>query len=78
MRVNTQPGRKAGPSKCIFCEQIQDQNVQTNENGDVIISITADDIYTKNSKQRYQITLTMEEVGMLTLLLRQPVPGKDC
>lgn len=70
MRVNTQPSRRAGLSKCIFCEPIQVTNVQTNENGDIIISITADDIYTKNSKQRYEIILTDEEVRILNAATR--------
>ncbi|WP_292118596.1 hypothetical protein [Mesorhizobium sp.] len=29
------------------------------------VSIVADDIYSKQSKQRYQITLTEAEIGLL-------------
>lgn len=66
MRVNTQPSRRVGLSKCIFSEPIEIRNVQINENGEVQISITADDIYTRHSKQRYEIILTGEEVGILS------------
>lgn len=76
MRINTQPGRRVGLPKCIFCEPIHVRNVQTNENGEVTISITADDIYTRNSKQRYEIILTLEEVGILTLLGSEPSSGR--
>lgn len=66
MRLNTQPSRRVGMSKCIFSAPIQAGNVQINENGEVTISITADDIYTKNSKQRYEIILTGEEISILS------------
>ncbi|WP_189340271.1 MULTISPECIES: hypothetical protein [unclassified Mesorhizobium] len=39
--------------------------MQVDENGDVTVSIIADDIYSKNSTQRYQITLTEAEISIL-------------
>jgi hypothetical protein len=39
--------------------------VQIDDNGDVTVSIIADDIYSNKSKQRYQITLTEAEIGIL-------------
>jgi len=44
---------------------LQVDDVQVGENGDVIISIIADDIYSKDSKQRYQIILTEGEMSLL-------------
>ncbi|WP_176480280.1 hypothetical protein [Mesorhizobium sp. WSM3859] len=40
--------------------------MQIDENGDVTVSIVADDIYSKNALQRYQITLTEAEIGILS------------
>ncbi|MEI9403569.1 hypothetical protein [Mesorhizobium argentiipisi] len=40
--------------------------MQIDENGDVTVSIVADDIYSKHSKQRYQITLTEAEISILS------------
>ncbi|WP_292195701.1 hypothetical protein [Mesorhizobium sp.] len=40
--------------------------MQIDENGDVTISIIAEDIYSKNSLQRYQITLTKAEISILS------------
>ncbi|WP_189401962.1 MULTISPECIES: hypothetical protein [unclassified Mesorhizobium] len=40
--------------------------MQIDENGDVTVSIIADDIYSKNALQRYQITLTEAEIGILS------------
>ncbi|TIR18280.1 MAG: hypothetical protein E5X34_22125 [Mesorhizobium sp.] len=65
MRLSTQPGRKLGTPKCIYSAPLQIDDVQIDENGDVTVSIIADDIYSKQSKQRYQITLTEAEIGLL-------------
>ncbi|WP_189546318.1 hypothetical protein [Mesorhizobium sp. M2E.F.Ca.ET.209.01.1.1] len=45
---------------------MQIDDVQIDENGDVAVSIIADDIYSKNSTQRYQITLTEAEISILS------------
>ncbi|MEZ2330669.1 hypothetical protein AB6802_13185 [Mesorhizobium sp. RCC_202] len=42
-----------------------DQDVQI-EDGEVTVSIIADDISSKNSTQRYQITLTETEISILS------------
>lgn len=65
MRIHTRPSRRAGASKCIFSGPLPIDSVQVEEEGVVIISVTADDIYTKKSKQRYEITLTSEELRLL-------------
>ncbi|WP_190241255.1 hypothetical protein [Mesorhizobium sp. M4B.F.Ca.ET.019.03.1.1] len=44
--------------------------MQIDENGDVTVSIIADDIYSKNSTQRYQITLTEAEISILAYGVR--------
>ncbi|WP_189599422.1 MULTISPECIES: hypothetical protein [unclassified Mesorhizobium] len=44
--------------------------MQIDENGDVTVSIIADDIYSKNSTQRYQITLTEAEISILACGVR--------
>jgi len=66
MQLFTQPGRRPGSPKCIYSAPLQIDDVQINENGDVTVSIIADDIYSKNSTQRYQITLTEAEVSLLS------------
>ena len=66
MRLSTQPARKPRSPKCIYSAPLQIDDVQIDENGDVTVSITADDIYSKNSTQRYQITLTEAEVSLLS------------
>lgn len=50
MRLSAQPGRKPGSPKSIYSAPLQIDD----ENGDVTVSIVADDIYSKQSKQRYQ------------------------
>ena len=65
MRIDTQPSRRAGASKCIFSEPLQIDSVQVGDGGVVKICLTADDIYTKKSKQRYEIALTKDEVRLL-------------
>jgi len=65
MRLIAQPGRRPGAPKCIYSQPLQVDDVQVGENGDVIISIIADDIYSKDSKQRYQIILTEGEMSLL-------------
>jgi len=40
--------------------------VEIDEDGEVTVSIIADDIYSKNSTQRYQITLTETEISILS------------
>jgi hypothetical protein len=65
MRLSAQPARKSGSPKCIYSAPLQIEDVRIDENGDVTVSIVADDIYSKNSKQRYQITLTKAEIGIL-------------
>ncbi|WP_167498511.1 MULTISPECIES: hypothetical protein [unclassified Mesorhizobium] len=47
--------------------------MQIDENGDVTVSIIADDIYSKNSTQRYQITLTEAEITLLSRGTKQLV-----
>ena len=66
MQLSTQPGRRPGSPKCIYSAPLQIDDVQIDENGDVTVSIIADDIYSKNSTQRYQITLTEAEVSLLS------------
>ncbi|WFP62204.1 MULTISPECIES: hypothetical protein [unclassified Mesorhizobium] len=65
MRLIVQPGRKAGSPKHIYSEPLQIDDLQIGENGDVTISVVADDIYSKNSTQRYQIMLTEAEITIL-------------
>ncbi|RWB65302.1 hypothetical protein [Mesorhizobium sp.] len=60
-----QPGRKPGSPKSIFSEPLQLDAVRLEQSGEVTISIVADDIYSKNSKQRYQIILTEAELRLL-------------
>ena len=65
MRLSTQPARKPRSPKCIYSAPLQIDDVQIDENGDVTVSITADDIYSNKSKQRYQIIMTEAEIGIL-------------
>lgn len=69
MRLNVRPGRKPGSPKRIYSEPLQTEELQVCENT-VTISIIADDIYTRNSKQRYEIALTEAEIGLLAVTLR--------
>lgn len=66
MRLSAQPARKPGSPKCIYSAPLQIEDVRIDENGDVTVSIVTDDIYSKNSKQRYQITLTEAEICVLS------------
>lgn len=66
MRLSAQPARKSGSPKCIYSAPLRIEDVQIDENGDVTVSIVADDIYSKHSKQRYQITLTEAEISILS------------
>ncbi|TIR26746.1 MAG: hypothetical protein E5X34_03685 [Mesorhizobium sp.] len=65
MRLSTQPARRQGSAKCIYSAPLQLDDVQISDNGDVTVSIIADDIYSNRSKQRYQITLAEAEIGIL-------------
>lgn len=65
LRLSAQPARRPGSPKCIYSAPLQIEDVQIDENGDVTVSIIADDIYSKNSTQRYQITLTEAEISIL-------------
>ncbi|RUX34084.1 hypothetical protein EOA23_03865 [Mesorhizobium sp. M2A.F.Ca.ET.042.01.1.1] len=66
LRLSAQPARKPGSPKCIYSAPLQIEDVRIDENGDVTVSTIADDIYSKNSTQRYQITLTEAEVSLLS------------
>ena len=73
MRIHTQPSRRAGASKCIFSGPLQIDSVHLDGEGEVKICLTADDIYTKKSRQRYVIALTREEVMLLGAAALDPV-----
>ncbi|MGX5803707.1 hypothetical protein ACWGS9_21025 [Bradyrhizobium sp. Arg314] len=71
LRLSAQPARRPGSPKCIYSAPLQIEDVQIDENGDVTVSIIADDIYSKNSTQRYQITLTEAEISILARNAKQ-------
>lgn len=73
MRLSAQPARKPGSPKSLYSAPLQIEDVQIDENGDVTVSIIADDIYSKNSTQRYQITLTEAEITLLSRGTKQLV-----
>ncbi|CDX37769.1 hypothetical protein MPLA_2130055 [Mesorhizobium sp. ORS 3359] len=74
MRLSAQPARRRGTAKCIYSAPLQIDDVQIDENGDVTVSIIAQDIYSKNSAQRYKITLTEAEIGILSANYGMPRP----
>jgi hypothetical protein len=59
-----------GASKCIFSGPLPIDSVRVEDEGLVKISLTADDIYTKKSRQRYEITLTKDELRLLAVAAR--------
>lgn len=65
MQIKTQPSRRAGAPKCIFSGPLQSDNVRVEDDGVIKICLTADDIYSKNAKQRYEIALTSDELRLL-------------
>lgn len=72
MRIHTQPSRRAGALKCIFSGPLEIDGGHLDEEGEVKICLTADDIYTKKSRQRYVIALTREEVMLLGAAALEP------
>jgi hypothetical protein len=56
MKIFVKPGKREGCPKQIFDGAIDDGDVRV-EDGNVILSIIADDIYTAHATQRYTIVL---------------------
>ncbi|RUM96181.1 hypothetical protein EET67_19520 [Pseudaminobacter arsenicus] len=60
MKVFVRPGKRERPPRLIFDAAIDDGDIVV-ENGELKLSIIADDIYTKNATQRYTIALDAED-----------------
>lgn len=65
MKMFVQPGKRDGVSKVIFDGALQEANIVLEE-GQVVLSIIADDIYTKNATQRYTVVLDPEDQACIT------------
>jgi hypothetical protein len=60
MKVLVQPGKREGVPKVIFDGALEEADIALEE-GQLVLSIVADDIYTKNATQRYTITLDADD-----------------
>jgi hypothetical protein len=64
MKVFVQPGKRQRPPRLIFDGVIDDGDIVM-EDGELRLSITAEDIYTKKATQRYTITLDADDRACL-------------
>jgi len=64
MKLTAQPGRKHGHPKVLLERNLQFEDIEVADKG-VILKVTAADIYTAGATQRFSITLTRDEVGLL-------------
>lgn len=64
MKVFVQPGKRQRPPRLIFDGVIDDGDIVM-EDGELRLSITAEDIYTKKATQRYTITFDADDRACL-------------
>lgn len=65
MDMTVQPARKPGSVKTVLSRPIVDSDVSKMEDGSVILTIVAQDVYSEKSRQRYDITLSRAEIELL-------------
>ncbi|MEO9340867.1 hypothetical protein ABFT80_26040 [Mesorhizobium sp. SB112] len=78
MRIIVKPAKRAGNSKTIFESKLSSEDLDGLDRTGIIISITADPIYTNNryqatSQYRYDIMLSAEEISTIASAVERRV-----
>lgn len=77
MQISVRPGKKEGFPKTIFDRPVDtdDVDLDVDDDGNVIMTIVADDIYAPKSTRRYSIKLDEEDLEAILRASSRRPPG---